>query len=223
MWYWLDELSDYPCKWCSAFDPRLTAAEQENVFLEGWRRHICCQNPFHGRKLHTVYGSLAELRSCKKFERCHRNWGLHGPTCNMQMERHLALAKSASPDSGPYAERLCVADVLSHILKDHLKDNGSDPRVTTRETLSEMNVPLECNRSISKKGGLQPSMLYSNEQLELTKKQRSTDGQPPVTPDEVGDLTRRFSRNFRTLDESAQKKYTDAASKKRQEKLDDDN
>ena len=180
--------------------------------------NICCADPFYTRRVKTTYSSLADLKSCKAFKESNRKWGKFGKVCNMHKERDLSLVRKATPSHLPYAERVCAAGLVASLMRAHRSEGGADPRITTRQNLTDIGMPLECNKPVSNKGGLHPSMLFANDRLADVKKKRVRDEEPPLTKPECVELSGRFNQDFHTIPEEQQAEYVRLARTKKEEK-----
>ena len=77
-----------------------------------------------------------------------------------------------------------------------------------------MGVPLIANRSVTKRGGLQPPILYANEQMAAVKRDRKLCGDPPLTKAELAPM-RTFCAQFPTIDLAQRQHYIDKAKETR--------
>ena len=119
--------------------------------------------------------------------------------------------KNATPQHLPAAERVCAAGLLTQWLKPHIQEGGRDPRVVARKNMVADGVPLRCNRTVSKKGGLQASMLYSNEKLRETKDARVANGLARLTKPQIATLSRQFNDECKNLPIDIQQEYIEQA------------
>ena len=135
---------DYPFKWVSTQDVRLSSEERDKIYHAGYHQCICCANANFCRKLKFAYVSVEELKACQCFASSVQNFGKRGKSNDMHLERVLAEVKKATPARLPHAERLCAAGLLTQFLTPHLKEGGNDTRITTRKQLLDAGVPLAC-------------------------------------------------------------------------------
>ena len=165
-----------------------------------------------------MYSSLGRLQQCKAWESMWSSYGDNGKSCNMHIERDLSLIKSATPGKCPFVERFLSAGTLTQWLRSSIAQGGADPRVKSREQLLRLGVPLQCRKTASK-GGLVPSMIYSNVETSKIKLRRAADGLPPLSEQEFYAESKRFNDQFRTLDPTIRKKFEDDANDRRDNRM----
>ena len=157
-----------------------------------------------------TYTSLAELQACKCFKSCVTNLGTNGEITNMRNERFFAAIKKATPANLPHAERLLAAGLLTQWLRPHLAEGGSDPRITTRSEMIDAGVPIQANKpKKGMRGGLQPSVAFSNDEVSKVKKARLENNEAHMSRTERADLARKFIADFPQQPEDIQSRYVE--------------
>ena len=107
--------------------------------------HLCCLDEHFGLKIRELQQTPSLFLDDAKLMAGLKLWAHESRTCNMHMERLLALIrKSMGFQKSPDVERLVSAGTLTQIMKDHLLAGGSDPRFVTRQQLLDKGAPLEC-------------------------------------------------------------------------------
>ena len=112
--------------------------------LDGFfARRDCCHGLEFALKVRKLYPSAMDLYECPHFARLMKTWSACFCFTNMWSERLLALFRNVVGRHAVDIERFISTGFLGHLLKNHRELDRQDPRVTTRQQLLQMGVPLQ--------------------------------------------------------------------------------
>ena len=138
------ELDRYPWLFALFVDEAATPEEQRAAMQTFLHTFFCCLDPHCGQKVRRKRHTVQEISEDTVLLSCLRLMCLSARVENMVTERLLALMRHAYGGKGATAERIVTTSFMRQWLVQHEAAGGEDPRMTTRQQLARLQVPLQC-------------------------------------------------------------------------------
>lgn len=102
----------------------------------------CCLDVHCSRKVKAAFASAEELMCSEDMMKLILAWARQARVCNMHVERLFAQIRQAAPQRKPFAERVCVAGLVTQINHAHRQAGGVLPSSFRRKDLHKLDAPV---------------------------------------------------------------------------------
>lgn len=208
LWRFVLQFEAWPFRLALLADGLLTEAEHAQVARDLYAAPTCCLDRWCSQRARNLFADPVALVNDREFRALLREWSRTGKMCNMHLERDLATIRHASPDTLPFAERVCAAGLLAQVRSRHRAHGGTSGAVT-RAVLLDEQVPIAA--AASSRPSIPTKARGHLAHMHAAVRQAKARKGMPLTKEEANSERRRACQEFALLDNQAREQMQQKA------------